>query len=98
MGIAIRLTSEALYPLSFFMCDVNVLNNNKTFIISPQYVGKGNLVILALYDGDKFIKAYTQIYQDNDVEFTIAEDHNNAKVMLWENFETLVPICDAWKK
>ena len=78
--------------------NVTVSNNDKTFIISPIYAGNGNLVILALYDGNKFVKAYIQDYQGDDVKFTITEDYTSAKVMLWESLDTLFPSCEEWKK
>ena len=38
---------------------------------------------------------YSVPYSGTSVIFTVSEDYDKAKVMVWENFSTLVPITIA---
>ena len=35
------------------------------------------------------------VYTGEPIPFTTTKEYANAKVFVWENFETLVPICEA---
>lgn len=75
--------------------NVNVSNDNKTFTISPQYVGKGNLVILALYDGMKLVDIQPVVYEGEAIPFTTTKSYTGAKVMVWESLNSLSSVCSA---
>ena len=70
-------------------------NNDKTFTITPINIATGNTVILALYNGTALVEMQSLVYNGEPIPFTTTKDYANAKVFVWENFETLVPICEA---
>ncbi len=70
-------------------------NNDKTFTITPINIATGNMVILALYNGTALVEMQSLVYNGEPIPFTTTKDYANAKVFVWENFETLVPICEA---
>ena len=51
-----------------------VSTDGKSFIIKPSFVGKDNMVMLALYKDNRFVQLYHTTYQGNDITFTITED------------------------
>jgi len=69
--------------------------NNHLFTIKCSNIENGNLVILALYNDKKFVKLYKEIYQVEDIPFTVTEDYDEAKVMVWKDLNTLKPITDV---
>lgn len=76
--------------------DAWVSNNGKSFVITPRYIPNGNLVILALYNGDSFVKLYDEVYQGEEITFNnVTETYDKVKIMVWENYETIVPLCEV---
>ena len=53
----------------------------------------GNIIFLALYDGDRFVEAHTDIYEGENITFITDAIYTNAKVMVWEDFENMRPMC-----
>ena len=91
-----QLKSAAIHYVN--LKTVTILSNNdKTFTITPINVEKGKTVILALYDGEKFIEMQNEVYTGEVVSFTTTKKYTNAKVMVWDDFTNLKPICDAEK-
>jgi|GEM_PF-4308139 len=72
-----------------------VSDDKNTFTIAPISVDKGNLIILALYKGNMFVKLYSAVYDGDIVPFTVTEDYDIAKIMVWESFTTLRPITEV---
>ena len=72
-----------------------VSTDGKSFIIKPSFVGKDNMVMLALYKDNRFVRLYHATYQGNDITFTITEDYDSAKVLVWKDFKTIIPITEA---
>lgn len=75
--------------------EIGLSLDRKTFTITPRFVNNGNIVILALYRNNAFVKMYSVPYSGTSVIFTVSENYDKAKVMVWENFSTLVPITIA---
>ena len=60
----------------------------------------GETLIIASYDEDRMIDCKTYPNSTGDVKLTIADEINTTgatkvKAFLWENLETLVPVCDC---
>ncbi len=73
----------------------SILEDGKEFIISPINVETGNLVILVIYDGGKFVETQQAVYVGNEIPFTTSKSYKEAKVMIWDSFSNLKPICDV---
>ena len=72
-----------------------VSKDRKTFDVKPVNISAGNTVILALYDNGKFIEMQTEKYNGIDIQFVTDKSYTNAKVMVWESFENMKPVCQA---
>lgn len=69
--------------------------DGKSFVINPENIENGNVVLLALYKGNTFVKLYDAIYQGESVPFTVTEDYDNVKIMVWSDYKSLTPKCNA---
>jgi len=69
--------------------------NDRKFIIEPNNIERGSVIILALYKNQKFVKLYNATYEGEDIPFTVTEDYDEAKVMVWKDLNTLKPITDV---
>lgn len=65
------------------------------FTINCHCIEKGKTVILALYKENRFVKMYNSIYEGETIPFEVTEDYDSVKVMVWSDFETLSPVCEA---
>lgn len=70
--------------------------NDGKIIIRPINTGSGKTVILALYDGDRFIELQTEIYDGNEIEFIPKKAYTCAKIMIWNNLNSMSPVCGAY--
>ena len=73
----------------------NCSSNDKSFTITPIGVGNGKIVILALYDGEKFVEMQSAVYTGEAIPFTTTKAYTKAKVFVWDDLKTLRPICEA---
>lgn len=69
--------------------------SGKIFTVSPINTATGNTVVVALYDGNKLVETQSAVYSGEDVEFTTEEDYTKAKVFVWKDTTTAVPVCEA---
>ena len=72
-----------------------VSENKKSFTITPINIENGKTVILALYNGKQFVEMQKTIYEGDDIPFTTTKTYTNAKVFVWNDLETLIPVCEA---
>jgi len=73
-----------------------VSKDGTSFVISLKHIENGNIVILALYNEDKFVKLYNAIYQGQDILFNnVAETYDSVKIMVWSDFKSLIPLCEV---
>lgn len=75
--------------------ETTLSNNDKTFTIKPVNMKTGKIIILALYDGDRFVEMQYAIYEGDALTFTTTATYTDAKVMAWDDMTDLVPVCDA---
>ena len=73
-----------------------VSDDGKLFNVRPYLVEDGNRVILALYEDEKFVKIYDDVtVSGKTIPFNVTESYDTAKVMVWDGFDTLVPITEV---
>lgn len=69
---------------------------NGIFLVTPTGAENGNRIIFACYNGDKMVYVNPYIYAgETTIPFTTTETYDKVKVMVWENLETCVPLCEA---
>lgn len=72
-----------------------ISEDKKSFTITPIDIENGKTVILALYNGDKFLEMQSAVYDGEAISFTTTMNYTDVKVMVWESFEKLKPLCKA---
>lgn len=72
-----------------------VSNDGTKFTVTPINIANGSTVILALYDGDKFVEMQSKAYAGEDIPFTTDKSYTSAKVMVWDSLSSLKPVCDV---
>ena len=72
-------------------------SENGNIVVKPINIAAGKTVILALYDGDKFV----EMKQSNEYSETIREitfiptkTYTRAKAMIWNSLSEMSPVCD----
>ncbi len=69
---------------------------NGIFLVTPTGVENGNRVIFVCYNGDEMVYVNPYVYAgESTIPFTTTEKYDKVKVMVWENLETCVPLCEA---
>lgn len=69
---------------------------NGIFLVTPTGVENGNRVIFVCYNGDRMVYVNPYVYAgETTIPFTTTETYDKVKVMVWENLETGVPLCEA---
>jgi len=75
---------------------VTVSEDGKLFNVRAYLVDNYSKIILALYKDKRFITLYDDLAnQGVTIPFTVTEDYDTAKVMVWENWDTLRPLCEV---
>ncbi len=73
-----------------------VSEDGKSFNVRAYLVGDGSKMLLALYKEKKFVKLYNDVtVQGKIIPFTVAEDYDTVKIMVWDNFSNCQPLCDV---
>ena len=66
-------------------------------VVKPCNIAVGKTVILALYDGDKFVEMQqsSEYSETNrEITFTPTKPYTRAKVMVWNSLSGMSPVCD----
>lgn len=69
--------------------------NSGNIAVEPINTEKGKTVILALYNGDKFVDMQFGIYNGTKITFETDKTYTRAKAMVWESLESMIPVCGA---
>jgi len=72
-----------------------VSEDGKSFVVTPVNIENGKTVILALYDGEKFVEMQSEIYEGIAIPFVTTKAYTNAKVMVWDDLTNLKPVCEV---
>ena len=73
------------------------LSENGNIVVKPINIAAGKTVILALYDGDKFVEMQqSNEYSETNREITFisTKPYTCAKVMIWNSLSGMSPVCD----
>lgn len=68
-----------------------------TIVVKPCNITVGKTVILALYDGDKFVEMQqsSEYSETNrEITFTPTKPYTRAKVMIWNSLREMSSVCD----
>lgn len=71
--------------------------DGKSIVVKPINIADGKTVILVLYDGDKIVEMQqSSEYSETkrEITFTPTEPYTRAKVMIWNSFSEMSPVCD----
>lgn len=71
--------------------------DGKSIVVKPINIAAGKIVILVLYDGDKIVEMQqSSEYSETkrEITFTPTEPYTRAKVMIWNSFSEMAPVCD----
>ena len=69
---------------------------NGIFLVTPTGVENGNRIIFVCYNGDKMVYVNPYVYAgETTIPFTTTETYDKVKVMVWENLETCMPLCEV---
>lgn len=87
-----------VYP--YFKCvrpctETTVSADGMTFDVTPRNIENGKIVVVALYTGDGFAKMQYEVYNGETIPFTIDTAYSNAKVMVFDSFANLIPVCKS---
>lgn len=64
-------------------------------VVKPINIAAGKTVILALYDGDKFVEMQHEYSETNrEITFIPTKTYTRAKVMIWNSLSEMSPVCD----
>ena len=75
---------------------LNITKTNNIFLVSPINIYKNEYIIFVCYNGNKMVYVNPYIYTgESTIPFTTTEKYDKVKVMVWENSETCVPLCEA---
>lgn len=64
-------------------------------VVKPINIENGKTVILALYDGDKFIEMQSKAYNGMEITFETNKTYTCAKAMVWDSLDSVSPVCKA---
>lgn len=75
---------------------INVVpsDEGRRIVVRPINIESDKTVILALYDGNKFIEFQSRIYGGTEITFTTDKAYTCAKVMIWNSLSEMSPVCD----
>lgn len=71
--------------------------DGKSIVVKPINIADGKTVILVLYDGDKIVgvqQSSEYSKAKREITFTPTEPYTRAKVMIWNIFNEMSPVCD----
>lgn len=78
---------------SYKTCNVDTSEN--TFDVTPINIDSGATITMAFYDENNLVSFETQKYENKTLHFKKEKNYKEAKIMVWNNLESLTPICPA---
>ncbi len=74
--------------------NAEVSDDGKIFSVKPVNIPNESVIILALYDGDKFVEMKSEPY-DTEITFTTDKFYTNARIMAWDGLGSIIPVCES---
>ena len=78
---------------NFPFTKTTVYNDGKEFDVKLNNVERGKTVVLALYNDGQLVDIKKGIYEGENLTFTTTCEYTNAKVMVWNQLDSLIPVC-----
>ena len=69
--------------------------DEKTFKTIAVGASAGDVIILALYNGDKFVGMEKAVYMGSDVSFAVDDEFTMSKIMVWKTLSNMEPVLHA---
>lgn len=63
------------------------------FNVTACNIPENSVIILALYNGNRLTDMQLTVYQNDSITFTSDNKYTSAKVMAWEDPDTMMPVC-----
>lgn len=94
--ITMETNDITLYAVWKLIPSTKTQSINGIFLVTPTGVENGNRIIFACYNDDRMVYVNPYIYAgETTIPFSTTETYDKVKVMVWENLETCVPLCEA---
>lgn len=74
----------------------DVSSDKKTFTVKPNGIKDGAFIVLALYENGKLCDMKNFVYGNEPLTYTTNKNYSEAKVIVWQNFKNMRPICAAF--
>jgi len=74
--------------------ETHLSQDGTTYTVNVVNIENGKTVILALYDGERFVEMQSAVYTGEAVPFTTTKTYTKAKVMVWNDLTNLKPVCN----
>ena len=85
-----------LYIVIDIPTKIEIQKTNDIFYVMPTGVKNGNRIIFVCYNDNRMVYVNPYVYAgESTIPFTTTETYDKVKVMVWENLETCVPLCEA---
>lgn len=68
--------------------------DSKQFIVSPNNIDNGKIIILALYNDKNVVEIQKEVYTGDKIRFSTTKAYTVAKVFVWNNLTDLIPVCE----
>lgn len=87
------LTNANLHCLN---TSLKVEKVNNIFLVAPSNVYNNEYIIFACYKGNKMVYVNPYIYAgETTIPFSTNEGYDKVKIMVWENLDNCVPLCET---
>lgn len=82
------------YPSTKTVC-VQAVTGEKIFTCIPMNLPSECRVILACYNKDNLVEIQSVPNENTEIYFVVSENFTDAKVMVWDSFDSMIPIVTA---
>ena len=72
-----------------------ISDEDGSFTIFPVNIVKDGMIAVALYNGDSLVQIHTKVFTGEKMSFEPEQAYTEAKIMVWDSFSTLMPLCKA---
>ncbi|MBE7059884.1 MAG: leucine-rich repeat domain-containing protein [Ruminococcaceae bacterium] len=72
---------------------IEAVTGEKIFACVPSYIEKDYRIILACYKNGRLIETHSVKNDNETIYFVVSKPFDAAQVMVWESFNSLLPVC-----
>jgi len=74
---------------------VKASDGEKIFITIPSYLPENAQIMLSCYKSGELVELESAPNKNETIYFVVTKDFDSAKVMVWDSFDKLKPLCTA---